>query len=392
MFSGLDRKQKEAVGLLSIGTFLEYFDLMLYVHMAVLLNELFFPKTDPFTASLLSAFAFCSIFVFRPIGALLFGYLGDHIGRKAIVVLTTTMMSLSCITMAILPTYAQIGITASWIIVVCRIVQGMSSVGEIIGAEIYLTESMPHDYKSSSIGLLGAFSVLGATFALGVASLVFLMKLEWRFAFGIGALIALVGGVARTTLKETQDFVDAKQRVKKVLNQFTGKVDENILKNNLFFNEKPKIKTTISLFLMDCSWPVCFYVGYIYSGDILKTYFGYSAEQVIRHNFFVSISELLMFLVLIFLAKRVPILKFLRVVSILFFVFIIYCAYSFNDLTDPYQLFLVQSIIVAYGPIIMIGVPIFFSYFQVFKRFTYVIIVHSLSRAIIYVLTSVGLI
>ena len=78
----LTRQQKEAVGLLSIGTFLEYFDLMLYVHMAVLLNELFFPKTDPFTASLLSAFAFCSTFVFRPFGALLLGYIGDHIGRK----------------------------------------------------------------------------------------------------------------------------------------------------------------------------------------------------------------------------------------------------------------------------------------------------------------------
>ena len=62
----LAREQKEAVGLLSIGTFLEYFDLMLYVHMAVLLNELFFPKTDPFTASLLSAFAFCSVFVLCP--------------------------------------------------------------------------------------------------------------------------------------------------------------------------------------------------------------------------------------------------------------------------------------------------------------------------------------
>ena len=82
----LNRAQKEAVCLLSIGTFLEYFDLMLYVHMAVLLNELFFPKTDPFTDSLLSAFAFCSIFVFRPFGALIFGYIGDNIGRKATIV------------------------------------------------------------------------------------------------------------------------------------------------------------------------------------------------------------------------------------------------------------------------------------------------------------------
>ena len=59
IFSSLSRQQKEAVGLLQIGTFLEYFDLMLYVHMAVLLNELFFPKTDPHTASLIAAFAFC---------------------------------------------------------------------------------------------------------------------------------------------------------------------------------------------------------------------------------------------------------------------------------------------------------------------------------------------
>ena len=72
-FSGINRQQKEAVGLLSIGTFLEYFDLMLYMHMAVLLNELFFPETDPFTASLLSAFAFCSTYLLRPFGAIIFG-------------------------------------------------------------------------------------------------------------------------------------------------------------------------------------------------------------------------------------------------------------------------------------------------------------------------------
>ena len=108
----LNKQQREAVGLLSIGTFLEYFDLMLYVHMAVLLNELFFPKTDPFTASLISAFSFCSTFVFRPLGALIFGYIGDTIGRKTTIIITTFLMAISCLVMANLPTYAQIGITA----------------------------------------------------------------------------------------------------------------------------------------------------------------------------------------------------------------------------------------------------------------------------------------
>ena len=72
ILKSLNREQREAVGLLQIGTFLEYFDLMLYVHMAVLLNELFFPKTDPHTAALVTAFAFCSTYVLRPFGALFF--------------------------------------------------------------------------------------------------------------------------------------------------------------------------------------------------------------------------------------------------------------------------------------------------------------------------------
>jgi MHS family proline/betaine transporter-like MFS transporter len=83
-FSSLKKEQKAAVGLLSIGTFLEYFDLMLYVHMAVVLNELFFPKTDPHTASIITAMSFCATFIFRPFGALIIGYIGDTIGRKTL--------------------------------------------------------------------------------------------------------------------------------------------------------------------------------------------------------------------------------------------------------------------------------------------------------------------
>jgi MFS family permease len=136
----LNRQQKEAIVLLQLGTFLEYFDLMLYVHMAVLLNDLFFPSTDAHTASLLTAFAFCSTFVFRPFGALIFGYIGDNYGRKTTVIMTTAIMSISCILMANLPTYAQIGIAAAWLVTLCRVLQGLSSMGEIMGAYVYVTE------------------------------------------------------------------------------------------------------------------------------------------------------------------------------------------------------------------------------------------------------------
>ena len=96
ILSSLNQEQKEAVGLLQMGTFLEYFDLMLYVHMAVLLNELFFPRTDPHTASLIAAFTFCSTYVLRPFGALLFGYIGDSMRRKVAIIISTLIMAVSC--------------------------------------------------------------------------------------------------------------------------------------------------------------------------------------------------------------------------------------------------------------------------------------------------------
>ncbi|WP_425364442.1 MFS transporter [Candidatus Tisiphia endosymbiont of Mystacides longicornis] len=211
--NSLTREQKEAVGLLSIGTLLEYFDLMLYVHMAVLLNELFFPKTDPHTATLLSAFAFCATFVFRPIGALLFGWIGDKVGRKTTLVVTTFMMACSCLMMFILPTYAQIGITASVLITICRIVQGMSSLGEVIGAQLYLTETTKPPLQYPVVAITSIFADLGAVFALGIATLVTSRGFNWRYAFLFGTVIALVGAIARTRLRETPEFADATRRL-----------------------------------------------------------------------------------------------------------------------------------------------------------------------------------
>ena len=264
---GLKKEQGEAVALLSIGTFLEYFDLMIYIHMAVLLNELFFPKTDAHTAALLTAFAFCSTYLLRPIGALAFGYIGDNVGRKVTVVITTTMMSFSCLVMANLPTYSQIGITAAWIVTICRIIQGMSSMGEITGAQLYLSETIQPPARYSAVALL-AFSVsLGTSAALGLASIVTSFGLSWRLAFWAGATIAVIGAVARTKLRETPDFADAKRRIKDKL--AAGDLDKKTLKANYKVNQK----TSSALFLMDCMWPLCFYFSYVFCGNILKQSF-----------------------------------------------------------------------------------------------------------------------
>ncbi|XVN41542.1 MAG: MFS transporter [Rickettsia endosymbiont of Argas persicus] len=182
-FSSLTKQQKEAVGLLSIGTFLEYFDLMLYVHMAVLLNELFFPKADIHTQAIYAALAFCSTYVVRPFGALIFGWIGDNIGRKAIVIITTFMMACSCIIMATLPTYNQIGITATLLMVMCRIIQSLSSSGEIVGVQLYLTELTKPPLRYFVVALILSTADLGGMGALLVASFTTMQDVNWRIAF-----------------------------------------------------------------------------------------------------------------------------------------------------------------------------------------------------------------
>lgn len=315
----LTREQKEAVGLLSIGTFLEYFDLMLYVHMAVLLNELFFPKTDPFTASLLAAFAFCSTYVLRPIGALIFGYIGDNIGRKATVIITTFMMAISCVVMANLPTYEQIGITAAWVITICRIIQGMSSMGEVIGAELYVTEITKPPIQYVSVSTITVFSSIGGMGALIIAWYTTNYGLNWRTVFWIGAIVALIGAKARVLLKETKDFTDARKRL------------AECKKSNKIYIEKVEFKTALALYLMQCAWPVCFYFVYVHCALILKNSFGLSSAEVITHNLILSIIQVLSFLFFTVISYWVYPLLLLKIKVTIFTLLIVLFSFIIYD-------------------------------------------------------------
>lgn len=396
IFSSLRREQKEAISVLQIGTFLEYFDLMLYVHMAVFLNELFFPKADPHTAALLSAFAFCSTFVFRPFGALIFGYIGDHVGRKPTVILTTMMMAVSCLIMANLPTYAQIGITAAWFVTICRIIQGLSSLGEIIGAEIYITEITKPPVRYVAVGLIAASSALGAVAALGVASLVTTSGMNWRLAFWIGMVIALVGSYARTRLRETPDFVDMKKRMKHAITA----AEENGLKRaaellkstSVVSKEKVNKATVMAYFLIECGWPACFYFVYIYCGTILKSTFGYTPGQIISHNFILSIVGLASCLSFSLASYSVNPLKLLKLKTLVFLPLMISCPFFLSSLSSPISLLLFQVVLIFFPLSNVSASPIMFIHFPVFKRFTCASFVYALSRALIYIITSFAMV
>lgn len=393
IFSSLKRDQKEAIGLLQVGTFLEYFDLMLYVHMAVLLNSLFFPEADPHTAALLSAFAFCSTYVLRPFGALFFGYIGDHIGRKTTVIMTTMMMSISCVIMATLPTYAQIGIVAAWLVTICRVLQGLSSMGEIIGAEIYITEITKPPARYPAVALIGCASRVGTMVALGIATLVTAGNFNWRNAFWIGAAVAVVGSVARTRLRETPDFVDMKRRMKKVIEDTKESASETEVKllksTNLLRKEKVSWQTSLAFFLISSGPPVCLYFSYIYCGNILKN-IGYSGEFVISQNFIVSIVEFLGILITVFLSYRIYPLKILKIRAILFLVFLCFFPYIVSNVQTSIDVIIIQLISVCFTLTGVPAVAVLIVQFPIFKRFTYTSFMYALSRAFMYVATSFG--
>ncbi|ARD86768.1 MFS transporter [Rickettsia bellii] len=386
----LTREQKEAAGILSTATFLEYFDLMLYVHLAVLLNELFFPKYEPSVTSFLSAFTFCSTFIFRPLGAYIFGRIGDKLGRKSTVIMTTTLMALSCVVMANAPTYEQIGYFAAVLITVCRAVQGMASVGEIVGAELYLTEITKPPVQYPFVSFIAVASVIGTTAALAVASLVTTHGLNWRIAFWIGAAIAVIGGYARTKLRETPDFVNASARLLRRYEKIN--LDTKALKHDEIFNQKPSRKTTIYFFIMSCAWPICFYYTYITCGEVLKNSFGYSASQVIHHNFIISMFHLAALSLICFLSYKIYPLKILRVKLALLFILILSSPYLLGNVTTPIQLLLIQICIISCSFDTVPAVSIFFRHFPVFKRFTYSSMIYAISRALMYVITSFGII
>jgi MFS transporter, MHS family, proline/betaine transporter len=371
LFSSLSKVQVKTIGILQLGTFLEYFDLMIYLHLAVLIDSLFFPASDPRTSELTSAMIFSLTFILRPFFALIFGYIGDKVGRKPIIVVTTITMAVSCLVMANLPTYDKIGIFASIAMVFCRVIQSISSSGEASSADIYLAEMAKPPLRNSIVSSLECAYGAGSFLALGVVNAVFYLNLEWRIVFWLGALIAVVGFFAKISLQETPDFVAAK-----------AKKLEMQANNNTNISEKVSKKTFLAYFLIQWCLPVYFYFTYIYCSSILKNTFHYSAAQIVRHNLVIALVEFASSAFLVYLSCKIYPLKIVRVRAIGFAMCVVFMPYLLSHATSPVHLLGIQLFITIF---ILGNHPaqaIFFMHFPIFKRSTYSGVLYSLSRAV----------
>ncbi len=384
----LNKQQKEAVALLSIGTFLEYFDLMLYIHMAVLLNELFFPQTNPLTAQLITALTFSSTYLMRPVGGIVIGWIGDQLGRKSTIMLTMSLMACSCIIMANLPTYAEIGITASIVMVLCRMAQGFSSSCESIGAQIYLTEMFKPPQRYIYNQIIDISIRVGGLFALSVASFAISISLNWRFAFWFGAIIAVIGLIARTRLRETPEFANYKSRMK---NKF--KKIKILKKNFLKYEEKIDKKAVLAYFLLSFVFPVGLYTSFIYCGSFMKSHLGFTAEQVINQNLKVTFLLVLASVLIAYLVKKYHPLKIAQVTLIFFIIFLPFAPYCFNNISNSFSMLLLQLVFLYFvlNPDGSLSTALF-KHFPVSKRFRIIAITFGISCPLSTITVSLSLI
>jgi MFS family permease len=202
-----------------VGTTIEWYDFFLYALAAVIVfRSQFFPGTSELAGTLAALGTFAVGFIARPLGGVIFGHIGDRIGRKMTLVATLVTMGIATFLIGLLPTYEQIGAAAPVLLVVLRIAQGLAVGGEWGGAVLISVEHAPEERR----GFYGAFPQLGVPLGLITSNLVFLILAAvmpneqflawgWRIGFLISALLVVVGLYVRLKVTESPEFTAARE-------------------------------------------------------------------------------------------------------------------------------------------------------------------------------------
>ena len=197
-----------------VGNILEWYDFTLYGYLAVILSKLFFPSDNEVVSLLASFGAFAVGFFFRPLGSVILGYVGDKYGRKKALIISIFLMAFPTFFIGLLPTYNDIGILAPILLIILRILQGISTGGEYTTSVSFVVEHSPDEKRGfyGSINLLGAvigimFGSLMGAFLTSVFDKESLEAFGWRIGFLFGIILAFVGVYLRRKAEETPVFL-----------------------------------------------------------------------------------------------------------------------------------------------------------------------------------------
>jgi MFS family permease len=251
----------------SLGTLFEWYDFYLYGSLAVFFGDLFFPPCNDRAALLASLATFGAGFGVRPLGALVFGRIGDLVGRKYTFVVTMVTMGLSTALIGFLPTYATVGLLAPAILVALRLVQGLALGGEYGGAATYVAEHVPDDRRGYYTSFIQTTATLGFFLSLGVIAACRLYfgaadfrSYAWRIPFLFSFVLLAVSLYIRLRMAESPLFARLK---------LEGRVSKNPLKES-FANRRNLKYVLLALFGATAGQGVVWYTGQFYALTFLQ--------------------------------------------------------------------------------------------------------------------------
>lgn len=269
---------RKVIAASSVGTMIEWYDFYIFGMLSTTISSQFFPKDNP-TAALLSTLAiFAMGFIVRPFGALVFGRLGDIIGRKYTFLLTLILMGGSTFLIGCVPSYESIGIAAPVLVLLLRILQGLALGGEYGGAATYVAEHAPVGKRGYYTSWIQTTATLGLFLALGVILLVKSNMPDakftaewggWRYPFWISIVLVGVSIYIRLKMKESPLFSKLKAE---------GKTSVNPLKES--FRHRANFKMVLlALFGAVMGQGVVWYTGQFYAQNFLETKCNIEFEQ-----------------------------------------------------------------------------------------------------------------
>ena len=213
----MTKEERKVIFASSLGTVFEWYDFYLYGSLAAIIAKQFFAGTDPNTAFIFALLAFAAGFIVRPFGALVFGRLGDMIGRKYTFLVTIVIMGASTFIVGLLPNYNSIGVAAPIILIILRILQGLALGGEYGGAATYVAEHAPHGKRgfftswiqtTATLGLfLSLMVILGTRTAIGEEAFA---AWGWRVPFLVSVFLLAISVWIRLSMNESPAFAKMK--------------------------------------------------------------------------------------------------------------------------------------------------------------------------------------
>lgn len=268
----------------TIGTTLEFYDFALFGFLAPFFSVHFFPSKNPFLSTLYGYTAFLIGYLFKPVGAMLWGQIGDKRGRRVALCSSLYFMGFSTLLIGILPTYAKIGILAPLLLLLARIIQGLSQGGELAGGLLFALEHTPTKHKGFAGGIFNGICTSGILLGSLAGYLCTLSRMPtwaWRILFLLGFCIVLLGIYIRNNTTETPIF----QSIKK----------EEIPTLPLYHGIKTEYQQFIGMLFITGLPAVAFHMNFIYLPMYFKELPGIS-EQLARLSSTIGLSYLILLL------------------------------------------------------------------------------------------------